>query len=148
MLTQKPTEGKQKTTGPGSVHFSGNSKLLYPELSYRVRGAIFAVYKTLGPYHKESVYANALEEELAKQKISFKREVPINVIYGQKKVGTYRPDFLIDNKIIVEIKADKKLPLNDERQLSYYLNGSPYRLGFLVNFGAQNGVDIRRRIVG
>lgn len=124
------------------------SKLLYPKLSYEIRGAFFAVYKTLGPYHKESVYANALTSELEKRKIPFQKEVTINVVYEGKKVGVYRPDFTIDNKIVLELKAAEFLPKSDERQLSYYLGGTPYRLGFLVNFGSRNGVDIRRRIVG
>jgi len=140
MKTRKNTEEKH-----GKVQ---KTKLIYPELSYQVRGAIFTVYETLGPYHKELIYNNALSEEFKKKKIPFKKEASISVIYKGKKVGIYRPDFLVDNKIVIELKAAEKLPLNDEKQLSYYLNGSPYRLGFLVNFGAQNGIDIRRRIVG
>lgn len=64
------------------------------------------------------------------------------------KMGVYRPDFVVDDKIILELKAVEFLPRNDEKQLSYYLNGSSYRLGFLINFGSRNRVDIRRRIVG
>lgn len=124
------------------------TKLLYPELSYQIRGAIFMIYKALGPYHKESVYANALAEELEKRKIPFNREKSINVIYENKKVGIYRPDFLIDEKVVIEVKAVEFFPRNNEKQLSYYLGGTPYRLGFLVNFGSRNGVDIPRRIVG
>jgi GxxExxY protein len=124
------------------------SKLLYPKLSYEIRGAIFNVYKTLGPFHKESIYQNALASELKKRNITFKQEVVIDIFYEEKKMGVYRPDFIVDNKIILEIKAVEFLPKNDERQLSYYLNGTSYRLGFLINFGSRNGVDIRRRIVG
>lgn len=147
-MTQNHTELKQKNTEPGSVPFRGSDKLLYPELSYQIRGACFNVYKTLGPYHKESVYANALISELEKREIPFTKEASIDIEYQQKKVGVYRPDFLIDNKIIIELKAAEFLPKNDEKQLSYYLGGTRYRLGFLVNFGARHGVDIRRRVVG
>ena len=73
---QKCTEHKTEMHGSAS-----KTKLLYPKLSYQVRGAIFAVYKTLGPYHKESVYANALSSELKKRKIPFTREKSINVSY-------------------------------------------------------------------
>lgn len=137
------TQNKTEMHGTAS-----QTKLLYPKLSYQIRGAVFTVYKTLGPYHKESVYANALAEELEKRKIPFTREKSINVIYENKKVGIYRPDFLVDDKVVIELKAAEFLPRNDEKQLSYYLGGTPYRLGFLVNFGSRNGVDIRRRIVG
>ena len=142
-MTQNFTELKTEKHG-----IMSQSKLLYPKLSYLIRGAFFAVYKTLGPYHKESIYANALTSELEKRKIPFKQEVVIDVIYERKKVGVYRPDLIIDNKIIVELKAVEFLPKNDERQLYYYLAGTSYRLGFLVNFGSKNGIDIRRRIVG
>ncbi|MBM3208753.1 GxxExxY protein [Candidatus Shapirobacteria bacterium] len=134
---------KTETHGTAS-----QTKLLYPKLSYQIRGAIFTVYKTLGPYHKESIYVKALAAEFKERGISFCQEASINIIYQGKKVGVYRPDFLIDDKIIIEAKAVEFLPRNDERQLSYYLGGTSYRVGFLVNFGARNGVDIRRRIVG
>lgn len=139
----RTTQNKTETHGTASP-----IKLLYPKLSYEIRGAIFTVYKTLGPYHKENIYSKALIIELEKRKIPFKQETPIDVIYQDKKVGVYRPDFLINDQIVIELKAAEFLPKNDERQLSYYLEGTGYRLGFLVNFGARNGVDIRRRIVG
>jgi len=147
-MTQNYTELKQKNTEPGSLPFFGNNKLLYPKLSYQVRGAVFTVYKALGPYHKENIYQNALATELTKRKIPFEKEVIIDVVYEGKKAGVYRPDFVVDNKIILELKATEFLPKNDERQLSYYLAGTSYRLGFSVNFGSRNGVDIQRRIVG
>lgn len=98
--------------------------------------------------HKETIYQKALIAEFEKRKIPFKQEVVIDVTYDGKKIGLYRPDFIIDNKIIIEVKAVEFLPKNHEKQLYYYLKGSSYRLGFLVNFGSLRGVDIRRRIVG
>jgi len=121
---------------------------LYPKLSCLVRGAVYEVYKALGPFHKENVYSKALELELKRRKIPFIREKILDVVYKRKKVGVYRPDFLIDDKIILEIKAVPVLPKIDEKQLYYYLAGTKYRLGFLINFGAKNGVYIHRRVVG
>lgn len=122
------------------------SKLLYPNLSYQVRGAIFEVYKRLGPYHKESVYGNALNEELKKRKVTFSRQKRVEIKYNNKKVGTYIPDFVVDNKIILEIKATKFLHKSAIQQLYYYLNGTSYRLAFLVNFNNPKRVKIIRRI--
>lgn len=104
-MNRKSTEPKTKA-------------LLYEKLSYQIRGAIFAVYKTLGPYHKESVYVNTLASEFSKRNIPFKREKSLSITYNGKKVGAYRPDFLVDEKIVIELKATEFLPKSDERQLS------------------------------
>ena len=118
---------------------------LYEDLSYKIRGCIFNVYNALGFGHKENVYQAALEAEFKKLKIDFEREKILPVLYDGKKVGTYKPDFVIDNKIIIETKAVPFMLKNCETQLTYYLKGTNYKLGFLVNFGSQK-LDIRRRV--
>ncbi len=122
------------------------SKLLYPKLSYKVRGAIFEVYKELGPYHKEKVYGNALAEELKTREIEFSRQKRVAIKYNKKKIGTYIPDFIVKNKIILELKAVKFIHKSALKQLYYYLNGSRYRVGFLVNFKHPKKVKIIRRV--
>lgn len=119
--------------------------LLYEELSYKVRGAMIAVHKVLGSGHKELVYHKALVEEFKEQKISFCEEKSINIIYKGKKVGTYRPDFVVEDKIIIEIKAVSFMPINFDEQLIHYLKSTKYKLGFLVNFGRRRLI-IKRRI--
>jgi len=120
--------------------------LLYKDLAYKVQGAIFEVYKTLGSGFKESIYQNALEEELVKQNILFQKEVPLKISYKGKNVGFYRPDFIVENKVILEIKAIPEMPKYFEAQLFNYLKATDYKLGLLVNFGAEEKVDIRRRV--
>lgn len=120
--------------------------LLYKDLVYKVQGALFEIYKTLGPGFKESIYQNAIEEELRTQKIDFRREHSLKIEYKSKEVGFYRPDFIIDEKIILEIKAVPETLMYFETQLYYYLKATNYKLGLLVNFGSDGGVDIRRRI--
>lgn len=110
-------------------------KLLYEELSYEVRGALFEVRKKLGFGHKESIYQNALVEELKKKGIPFDREKIIDVVYEDKKIGVYRPDFVIDEKIIIELKTLPFLGAVEKKQVWTYLKGSVYKLAFLVNFG-------------
>lgn len=118
---------------------------LYEDLSYQIRGCAFSVYNVLGFGHKEGVYQKALAMELEKKNIPFEKEKTIPIHYEGKKVGIYRPDFVIDSKVLVELKAVPFMPKDYETQLTYYLKGSDFTLGFLINFGSKH-LDIRRRV--
>jgi len=109
--------------------------LLYRDLTYRIREAVFNLRKELGTGHKEIVYQRALAEAFDAAKLSFSRETQIPVMYRNKKVGTYVPDFIIEDKIIVELKALPYVGPKEKKQLWHYLKGSPYRVALLVNFG-------------
>ncbi len=109
--------------------------LLYRDLTYRIREALFTVTKELGLGHKESVYQHALETEFEKRNLSFEKQVQIPILYKKKEVGTYIPDFVIEKKIIVELKSLPFLGDQPKKQLWQYIKGSSYRLGLLVNFG-------------
>jgi len=93
-----------------------------------------------GSGQKELVYQNALAEELQQLNLPFKREVSIAIKSPKtnKTPGNYRLDFLIDKKVILEIKAIKFTPRKIEQQLYGYLRSTPYELGFLVNFSSTN----------
>lgn len=119
--------------------------LLYEELTYKIRRAIFNVYNGLGFGHKESVYHKALTLEFGKLGIEFKEEQSVDVMYTNQKVGIYRPDFVVEEKVLIEIKAIPFMTKDQEKQMIYYLKGTNYKLGLLVNFGS-NQLDIRRRI--
>jgi len=120
--------------------------LLYKDLAYKIRGVLFEVYKRLGSGFKEIVYQNAIEEEFKKQKIKSEKERSLKIKYKGKLVGFYKADFIIEDKIILEIKAVPEMPKYFEAQLFNYLKATNYKLGLLVNFGCDGGVDIRRRI--
>jgi GxxExxY protein len=110
-------------------------KLLHRELSYKLRGLFFEIRNTYGPGQKENIYGNILTEALKENKISFEREKSINIYTPNGKVaGSYKPDFITDNKIIIEIKSSRFTTKIDEKQLYYYLRNSKYEIGFLVNF--------------
>jgi GxxExxY protein len=109
--------------------------LIYRDLTYRIREAIFTVKKELGLGHKEMVYQKALVEEFKNRKLSFNEQAQIPILYRTKKIGVYIPDFVIENKIIVELKSLPFLAEAPKKQLWQYLKGSDYRLGLLVNFG-------------
>jgi len=74
------------------------------------------------------------------------KEKRINVYYGDKKVGTYVPDLIVNDAILIEIKAKPRLIKDDIKQFWYYLKGSEYKVGYLINFGSSGGVEIIRRI--
>ena len=118
---------------------------LYGDLTYKIRGAMYKVHKTLGSGHKETVYHKALIAEFELQKLSYKTEKTMPVVYEGTKVGNYKPDFIVDDKVLIELKAVPFLPIQAERQLSYYLRGTQYRLGLLVNFGSDSLV-IKRKV--
>lgn len=111
-------------------------ELLHRELSYKLQGIFMEVRKNFGPGHKEIVYQNAIAEELEVNKINFEKEKNIKIYSPKtgKPVGNYRVDFLIDKKIIVEIKAVDLIPKNFVDQIFSYLRNSQYELGYFVNF--------------
>jgi len=122
-----------------------DKKFLYKDLSYRLVGCFYEVYNELGPAHKEQVYHEALIIALEEARIVFKDKPRLKIFFRGKNVGIYEPDFIIDEKIIVEIKSLLNLPKVFEKQLYYYLSGTDYKVGYLVNFGNEH-IDIRRRI--
>lgn len=109
--------------------------LLYADITYKIRGAIFNVYNHLGYGHKEQIYQKALEKEFKEGNIPFEREVNLIVKYKDEKVGNYRPDFVVEDKVILELKAVEFLPKIFETQLLHYLKTTNFNLGLLVNFG-------------
>lgn len=111
------------------------NKLLYEDLSYKIRMVLFSVKKELGGGHKELIYQRAVEEEFMKNKIKFSREHRINIKYNNKNIGVYVPDLVIENKIILELKALSFVGSSERSQLWNYLKGSEFKLALLANFG-------------
>ncbi len=110
--------------------------ILYKDLSYKVQGILIEVRRLYGSGHKEKVYCNAIEELLQRSNINYKREKCINIhspLTG-KIIGVYKPDFVIDNKIILEVKAVDIIPKNFIDQIYSYLKVSDFELGIFVNF--------------
>ena len=122
-----------------------NKKFLYKDLSYRLIGCFYEVYNELGPAHKEQIYHEALKVSFTEKKIEYKENKRIKIKFRNKDIGIYQPDFVIEDKIIIEIKSVLNMPKVFEKQLYYYLRGTDYKIGYLVNFGNE-GIDIRRRV--
>lgn len=122
--------------------------LLYADLTEKIIGLAYEIQNQYGSGQKESVYQNALAEKLTREKISFKRECPINILSldSGNRLGTHRLDFVVDEKVIIEVKAVKFTPSKLEQQLYAYLRNSPYEVGLMINFGSPK-VFVRRIIL-
>ena len=117
---------------------------LYEDLTYEIRGAIFEVYNHLGSGHKEGVYHRALAGEFKRAGLAFEEEKSLEVVYKEERVGNYKPDFVVDDKVIVELKALPVVTHESQKQLAHYLKGTGYKLALLVNFGPK--LEIIRRV--
>ena len=124
------------------------AELLYKEESYIIQGVAFDIYKKFRNRHKEKVYQNAFYLGLKNKGLAVEKEKRIDILYNDKKVGTYVPDLVVSDIIFIELKIKPRLTQEDIRQFWYYLKASGYRLGYLINFGASNGVQIVRKIYG
>lgn len=122
-----------------------DERWLYHELTEKIIGCCYRVHNDLGSGHKESIYKKALAKEFKKEGINYNKEVTLPVKYQEETVGGYRADFVVENKILLEIKAAEYISKIYETQLLYYLKSTGYNLGLLINFGAKK-VQIRRRI--
>lgn len=109
-------------------------------------GAAIAVHSKLGPGYQESFYANALAIEFRKRGISFERERRFEVLYDSEVVGTGCLDFLVERKVLVELKAVELLTPLFTAQVISYLKANNIKLGILLNFNVKVLKDGIRRI--
>ena len=115
------------------------------ELTFKVRGAIFEVYKILGPGLLESTYEAALGYEFDTLGLEYKTQVPINVLYKGKDLGLgYRMDMLIEDMLVLELKSVEILTDAHKKQLHTYLKLANKPLGLLINF---NTINLNNNII-
>ncbi|RTY83195.1 GxxExxY protein [Flavobacterium sp. LS1P28] len=117
------------------------------EESYKIIGRCMEVHKISGKGHSEKVYGDALEYEFKKNEVLFKRESKYNIEYKDIILPSYYfADFVIYDKIILEIKAIQSLSSGEIKQTLNYLAASQNKLGLLVNFG-EDSLKYRRIIL-
>jgi GxxExxY protein len=109
----------------------------YKDLTEKIIKIFYRVYNKLGYGFLEKVYENAMMIEIKKENISATAQSPIKVVYEDEIVGEYYADILIENKIIVELKAGKNLAEENEAQLLNYLKATNIEVGLLLNFGSK-----------
>ncbi len=117
--------------------------LIYPELSYQLVGLAYTVFNELGHGHLEKVYQKAYAKELKEANITFKEQAPYQVIYKGEVIGNNYLDFLIETKIIIELKRSDFYSKKYIDQVSNYIKVSGLKLAILINF-TSTGVRIKR----
>lgn len=110
------------------------TKIVEKELSFKIMGILFSVHNQLGNRYQEKYYQRAIEEALKEEKLSFKKELKVDLFYNKKVIGKYFLDFLVEDRVILEIKAVDLLRPKDFKQVLAYLTANNLELGILANF--------------
>ena len=113
-------------------------KILYKDLSYKTVGAAMEVHRILGAGFLEAVYEAALAHELTLRQVPFERQMHLPVTYKEQPVGNYVADLVVDDKIILELKAISHIHDAHRAQAHHYLAATGLRLVIILNFGAES----------
>ena len=127
------------------MHDLKRNDLLFPELSFQIVGCAFDVHNALGFGFKESIYQKALALAFKEKKLAFVEQVHYQVKFKEQLLAKRYFDFVIENKIVVEIKKNDKFSKANIDQTIDYLKTSNLKLGLLINFGKE-GVICKRLI--
>ncbi len=119
--------------------------LIYPELSYKIVGILFEVFNELGYQYQEKYYQRAIGQAFKNLGVPFKEQVSSSIEFKGNFIGRYIYDFLVDNKVIIEIKRGDRFSVNDIRQLVAYLKKEGLNLGILARFSSK-GLKFKRII--
>lgn len=119
------------------------NKVNYPELSYRIVGILFDVYNELGYGYQEKYYQRAVKRLLNKEKIKHQKELSCPLSMAGKSIGRYQLDFLVDDKIVLELKVADSFYPRHIKQVLGYLKANNLKLGILAIF-TKDGLKYRR----
>ena len=114
------------------------SRMVKDPLTYAIIGCAMKVHNTMGPGFQEVIYQRCLAIELERAHLSFAREQEQDVFYEETKVGTRRADFVVEDRVVVEIKAVVKLEDVHLAQAKNYTVAYDFPLGLLINFGSKS----------
>lgn len=115
-----------------------NEDFIYKELTYKIIGCTINVHKTLGVGFLESIYEAALKVEFKKSHPLFKSQVEFPVMYKDKNIKTFVCDMVVDDKVIIEFKAIRKITDIERSQSLNYLKVTKLKVGLVINFGAKS----------
>lgn len=118
-------------------------ELLYKELSFKIIGIIFKVFNKLGYGYQEKYYQRAIAMELSKECLNYTREKEVKLNYNGAAIGKYFLDFIIESKVVLELKISNFFHLEDIKQILGYLKATGMRLGILVII-TKNGIKYKR----
>jgi GxxExxY protein len=117
--------------------------LVYPELSYRVTGILFEVWNSIGFGHKEKFYQKAVGQCLEESGLNCEEQLPARINFKGKFIGLYYFDFLIENKLVLEIKVRNYFSKKDIDQLYSYSKAKNLKLGIIAHF-TKTGAKCKR----
>ncbi len=117
--------------------------LIYPDLCYQIMGVLFDVWSKLGFRYKEKFYQKAITQGFEISRLHFKEQLPVRIYYKGKFLGIYYFDFLIEDKIILEIKVRNYFSKKDIDQIYSYLKAQRLKLGIVAHF-TKTGVKFKR----
>lgn len=115
-----------------------DSKFKYSDITEKIIGCAMKVHSTLGSGYQEYIYQRALAIEFGKAELNYRMEYDIPLHYDGIKIGTRIVDFLVDNKITVELKAVSRLESVHLAQALNYLEAHNLEIGLLINFGSKS----------
>ena len=118
-------------------------KVIYKELSYKIIGLTYEVFNELGLGYQEKHYQKAMESIFVKNNIKFKSQCPYKIIFEDKAIGRYFMDFVVDDKIVLELKINNHFSSQSIKQLDYYLKATNLKLGILIIF-TKDGIKFKR----
>jgi GxxExxY protein len=121
-----------------------NKNYIHSDVTEKIISCAYDVYNKLGFGFLEKVYENALMIKLGEKGLSASQQSPVNVTFEGTLVGEYFADILVDNKVIVELKAVSELSKIHEVQLVNYLKATGIKIGLLINFGEK--IKIVRKV--
>lgn len=119
------------------------AEIIHKDLAYKVVGAAMEVHRELGPGFLEGVYQRALVIELTSRGLSCAEQCRLPVHYKGEIVGEYIADILVENKVVLELKAISSLTAAHQAQARHYLSATGLRLALLINFGQESLVTKR-----
>lgn len=117
--------------------------LIYPELSYKIIGILFDVYNQLGYGYQEKYYEKAVATSLKLAELSYKEQFSVPLKFKGKKIGNYFLDFLVDDKVVLELKRGERVAKSNIDQIYAYLKAMDLKLGILGQF-TPSGIKFRR----
>lgn len=121
------------------------SKVIYKDLSFVIVGMLFEVFNELGYGYQEKYYEKALEKLFKTKGVKYKRQAPYKINFKSERLGTYFIDFIIEDKIVLELKKGKIFSRKNIAQVNGYLKATGMQLAILANF-IPEGVKFKRML--
>lgn len=140
-------KARLERTNPQALGRASGEGILYPQLSWEIVGAAIEVHKHIGPGQLESVYQRSMESELRRRALVVRAQVPVPMFFKGDRVGDFFADLIVEDAVILELKAVDRWKGVHTAQLLTYLHAANLRLGMLMNFNVARMVYGVKRVV-